>query len=105
VVETAYAFTSEDNDNFENIIQSQGQPGYLFTPDGQAKILADIMTIARSVPNGRCLGVMWWDATWIAVPGISWDPFDPLSGNNWENQALFDFQNRALPGMKVFLRP
>jgi arabinogalactan endo-1,4-beta-galactosidase len=102
VVETAYPFTPDDNDNYENIIRFQEQPGYPFTPAGQIKILADIMTIVRAIPNGRGLGIMWWDATWTAVPGNGWDPSAATSGNNWENQALFDFQNRPLPAMKLF---
>jgi arabinogalactan endo-1,4-beta-galactosidase len=102
VVETAYPFTPDDNDNFENIISSEEQPGYPFTPDGQTKILADIMTIVRAIPNARGLGIIWWDATWIAVPGNGWDSANPSSGNNWENQALFDFQSRPLPAMGLF---
>jgi arabinogalactan endo-1,4-beta-galactosidase len=105
VVETAYAFTSEDNDNYENIIQFEQRPGYPFTPEDQARMLADIMTIVRAVPNGRGLGIMWWDATWTAVPGNGWEPARPTSGNNWENQALFNFQNRALPAMSLFNQP
>lgn len=105
LAETAYAFTAEDNDNYENIIRSEEQPGYPFTPEGQAKILADIMDVIRAIPNGRGLGVMWWDATWIAVKGNGWDPADPASGNNWENQALFDYSHRALPALKLFNNP
>ncbi len=105
VVETAYAFTPDDNDNYENIITIQTQPGYPFTPEGQAKMLADIMTIVRAVPNGHGLGVVWWDATWTAVPGNGWDPTHPAYGNNWENQALFDFANRSLPAMSLFGKP
>lgn len=105
VVETAYAFTLEDSDNYENVITTQEQPGYPFTPEGQAKMLADIMTIVRAVPNGRGIGVMWWDATWIAVPGNGWDPTDPASGNNWENQALFDYETRPLPALKLLGNP
>jgi len=103
VVETAYAFTDEDNDNYENVIRlSEEQPDYPFTPEGQAKMLAGVMDVVRTVPNGRGLGVMWWDATWTAVPGNGWDPFHPEYGNNWENQALFDFDNRALPALSLF---
>ncbi len=105
LVETAYAFTADDNDNYENIIIAQEQPGYPFTPEGQAKMLADIMNIVCSIPNGRGLGVMWWDATWTAVPGNGWNPGEPTSGNNWENQALFDYNNRALPAMNLFNQP
>lgn len=101
VVETAYPFTSEDRDGCENVITHQQQPGYPFSPQGQAAMLGDIINIVRKVPNKRGLGVLWWDATWIAVPGNGWDPSDPHSGNNWENQALFDYNGKPLPAMSV----
>jgi arabinogalactan endo-1,4-beta-galactosidase len=104
VVETAYPFTLADKDGWENIIdlESELTAGYPATPDGQAAMLRDVMTIVRAVPNGRGLGVMYWDATWTGVPGNGWDPTDPSSGNAWENQALFDFDDRALPAMEDF---
>ncbi len=105
LVETAYAFTADDNDNYENIIRTEEQPGYPFTPEGQAKMLADIMNIIRAIPNGHGLGIMWWDATWTAVKGNGWDPSQPSSGNNWENQALFDFDGKVLPAMNEYLNP
>ena len=52
-----------------------------------------MLSIVRAVPNGRGLGAFYWDATWTAVPGNGWDPTDPASGNAWENQALFDFED------------
>jgi len=105
LVETAYAFTTDDHDNYENIISTEEQSGYPFTPKGQAKMLADIMDVIRAIPNGRGLGIMWWDATWIAIKGNGWDPADPASGNNWENQVLFDYRHRALPALKLFSKP
>ncbi len=101
VAETAYPFTSQDKDGFGNIISSNPVAGYDFTPAGQKKLLADVMTIVRAVPNGRGLGIFYWEPTWTAVPGNGWDPADPASGNGWENQALFDFDNRALPALSV----
>jgi arabinogalactan endo-1,4-beta-galactosidase len=105
VVETAYAFTRDDNDSYKNIIRFEERPGYPFTPEGQAKMLADVMTITRAIPNGHGLGIMWWDATWTAVPGNGWNPLHPDFGNNWENQALFGYDNRALPAMNLFNQP
>jgi len=106
VVETAYAFTLDDDDGWENIIdlESELTAGYPATPEGQAAMLRDVMSIVRAVPNGHGLGVMYWDATWTGVPGNGWDPADPSSGNAWENQALFGFDDRALPAMNE-LRP
>ena len=105
VVETAYPFTIKNDDAMENIIDIQAIDGYPATPDGQARMLADIMTIIRAVPNGRGLGFFWWDATWTAVPGNGWDPAHNISGNNWENQALFDFDDKPLPAMSLFGKP
>ena len=102
VVETAYPFTADDKDNFANVIHENKIQGFPFTPDGQQQMLAAIMDIVREIPNGHGLGIMWWDATWTAVPGNGWDPADASSGNGWENQTLFDFKNRALPAMGLF---
>jgi arabinogalactan endo-1,4-beta-galactosidase len=104
VVETAYAFTLEDDDGWPNIIglESQLTPGYPATPEGQAAMLRAVMDVVRAVPNGRGLGIFYWDATWTGVPGNGWDPTEPSSGNAWENQALFDFNDRALPALNEF---
>jgi arabinogalactan endo-1,4-beta-galactosidase len=106
VVETAYAFTDQEDDSHPNIVtSSMAIPGYPLSPEGQRAMLRDVMTIVRAVPNGRGLGVFYWDATWTAVTGNGWDSTDPESGNAWENQALFDFDGRALPALDEFLNP
>lgn len=106
VVETAYPFTDDEDDFLPNIANSSmAIPGYPFTPEGQRAMLRDVMAIVRAVPNGRGLGVFWWDATWTAVTGNGWDSTDPGSGNAWENQALFDFDDRVLPALDEFLNP
>ena len=104
VVETAYPFTLADDDGWENIIdlESELTAGYPATAKGQSAMLRDVMSIVRAVPNGHGLGVFYWDATWTGVPGNGWDPTDPSSGNAWENQALFDFNDRPLPALFQF---
>jgi arabinogalactan endo-1,4-beta-galactosidase len=104
VAETAYAFTYAENDREKNILQN-AVAGYPMTPEGQAALVRDVMSVVRAVPNGRGLGIFYWDATWTAVPGNGWDPANPATGNGWENQALFDYQDRALPAMSAFLNP
>jgi arabinogalactan endo-1,4-beta-galactosidase len=106
VVETAYPFTDQEDDFLPNIAgSSMVIPGYPFTPEGQRAMLRDVMAVVRAVPNGRGLGVFYWDATWTAVTGNGWDSTDPASGNAWENQALFDFDDRVLPALDEFLDP
>jgi arabinogalactan endo-1,4-beta-galactosidase len=106
VVETAYPFTDHEDDFLPNIANpGMVISGYPFTPEGQRAMLRDVMAIVRAVPHGRGLGVFWWDATWTAVPGNGWDSADPGSGNAWENQALFDFDDRVLPALDEYLNP
>lgn len=106
VVETAYAFTARSLDGLGNIMKNNmATPGYPLTPEGQRAMLHDVMSVVRSVPGGRGLGIFYWDATWTAVRGNGWDASDPQSGNAWENQALFDFEGRVLPALDEFLKP
>jgi arabinogalactan endo-1,4-beta-galactosidase len=104
VMETAYGFTLTQDDSTPNIFNPDLQQagGYPATPAGQAAALRDVFEVVAAVPNGRGLGVFYWEPTWTAVPGAGWDPTDPGSGNGWENQALFDYQDRALPAISVF---
>jgi arabinogalactan endo-1,4-beta-galactosidase len=97
VVETAYPFTLGSEDELQDIIHADSQlvPGYPATPAGQADWLRDLATTVRAVDRG--LGYFWWEATWTAVPGNGWSPLDPRSGNGWENQALFGYDDRVLP--------
>lgn len=106
VVETAYAFTDQDADNYPNIVSGDMViPHYPLTPEGQRLMLRDVMAVVRAMPQGRGLGIFYWDAVWTAVEGNGWDATDPTSGNAWENQALFDFEGRALPALQEFMNP
>ncbi|OEJ23790.1 arabinogalactan endo-1,4-beta-galactosidase [Streptomyces agglomeratus] len=104
VAETAYAFRLDSDDSHENIIDTTGEliSGYPASPAGQAAWLRDVMNVVEAVPNGRGLGVVYWEPTWTAVPGNGWDPADPSSGNGWENQALFGYDDRLLPAANWF---
>lgn len=56
------------------------------------------------VPGNKGLGYCYWEGVWTYRAGDGWDPTDPTSGNAWENLALFDFQDRALPGLRTLGR-
>jgi arabinogalactan endo-1,4-beta-galactosidase len=106
VAETAYAFTEQEDDFLANIFNREMMtPGYPLTPDGQRAMLRDIMSVVRGVSDGRGLGVFYWEATWTAVKGNGWDSTDSASGNAWENQALFDYNDRVLPALNEYLNP
>jgi len=101
IVETAYPFTLLENDAEKNSIHSLSQltPGYPATPQGQADNLRAVVQAARL---GGALGFYYWEPTWTVVKGNGWDPTNPDSGCQWENQALFDFTGRALPAIAEF---
>lgn len=102
VAETAYGFTTAENDHETNIFNPALAiaGGYPATPRGQSDALRDILTVVAGVPNA--LGVYYWEPTWTAAEGAGWDPADPASGDGWENQALFGYDDRALPALSVF---
>ena len=104
VAETAYPFRLDSKDALVNEIDSADElvADYAATPEGQEAWLRTLADTVAALPNGRGLGYFYWEGTWTAVPGNGWDPTDPTSGNAWENQAAFDFDNRALPVLDVY---
>ncbi len=107
LMETAYPFTLENADRQRNMLSRPAQliSGYEATPEGQAAFLRAILDVVRRVPERRGAGVVYWEPTWIATEGNGWNNRDPRSGNNWENQALFDFSGRALAALDEFREP
>ncbi|GAA1805323.1 glycosyl hydrolase 53 family protein [Luedemannella flava] len=103
VVETAYGFTTAQKDAHENIFNSSlaSAGGFPASAQGQVDELKAVYNVVRNVPNNRGLGVFYWEPAWTAVAGNGWDPTNPNSGNAWENQAMFDYNSRALPVVAV----
>lgn len=79
---------------------------YPMTPKGQADFMEDIMHRIKSVPGG--LGFYYWEPAWIPVPGCGWATEAALrytgeegpGGNEWANQALFDYDGNSLPALR-----
>ena len=101
IVETAYAWTFDDQDGYPNIVGPwyTPPPEYPVTPDGQALFIRDLLSIVARTPGGLGRGVVYWEPAWI--PGVGWKPGE---GNAWDNQTLFDAQGHALPSIDA-LRP
>ncbi|MGW1783344.1 glycoside hydrolase family 53 protein [Streptomyces sp. NPDC002143] len=104
LAETAYPFRLDSDDSLTNQIDLSSElvTGYPATPAGQLAWMNAVANIVEAVPNGRGLGVFYWEATWTAVTGNGWDPADATSGNGWENQALFGYDDKALSSMSWF---
>lgn len=98
IAETAYPFTLGYNDWTNNIIGLEEHlilPDYPATPEGQQKFIAKLKTISSEVEKG--IGFCYWGAELIAFDGPQ-----STNGSPWENQALFDFQNKAVPALSEF---
>ena len=127
VAETSYAFTSADTDFFANTIGSGSQiTGYPFSQQGQADLVRDVInTLVNKTTNG--IGVFYWEGTWIAAGGNSYEEnrnlwetygsgwassyageYDPKDAGKWyggcavDNQAFFTSDGKVTEALKVF---
>ena len=101
VAETSYGWTLEEGDEQLNTFgQTQATAaGYTATPQGQAAEVRDIINNVASVSNNRGAGVFYWGADWLPGVDTGWITGQ---GSGWENQALFDYNGKALPSLDVF---
>ena len=98
IAETAYPFTLNWNDWTNNIVGLNEQlilPEYPATVEGQRKFIKDIKAITQELDKG--IGFCYWGAELIA-----WQGHQATDASPWENQALFDFNNTALPVLEEF---
>ena len=98
IAETAYPFTLGWNDWTNNIVGLEEQlilPEYPATPEGQKNFVQQLKMIMTNLDGG--IGLSYWGAELVA-----WNGPESSEGSAWENQALFDFNNQALPVVEVF---
>ncbi|MEM6687589.1 MAG: glycosyl hydrolase 53 family protein [Bacteroidota bacterium] len=98
IAETAYPFTLQWNDWTNNIVGLNEQlilPEYPATMEGQQNFIKQIKTVTKEIENG--IGFCYWGAELIA-----WKGTQSTEASPWENQALFDFNNNALPVLREF---
>lgn len=101
VFETAYGFTFSNADGHPNIFGPEQAriAGFPVSVQGQADAVRAVMEAVAQVPDGRGLGVFYWEPAWLGIRGAGWTLG---AGNAWENQAMFDFQGNALDSLYVF---
>ena len=98
IAETSYPFTLGWNDWTNNNVGSEEHlilPDYPASPQGQKDFIRDIKNLVFEVNNG--IGFCYWGADRIA-----WDGETSTNGSTWENQAVFDFENKELPVLQEF---
>jgi len=99
IAETAYPFTLGYNDFTNNVVGLENQliPTIPATPEGQRLFMMTLKNVIKSSDYGA--GFAYWGSEWVAFRG----PEAP-NGSSYENQALYDFENKSLPVMDVFNR-
>ena len=104
VVETAYGWTLDGGQSTSHLLDAEHarKAGYPVSVAGQAQVIRDVIATVAAVPGGLGRGVFYWEPAWIPAAGAGWRTGD---GNNWENQALFDYSGRALPSMQSLRAP
>ncbi|MBK7937956.1 MAG: glycosyl hydrolase 53 family protein [Lewinellaceae bacterium] len=89
IFETGYIWTTQGNDNANNII-SEVHPDYSpASPANQKKWLIDL---TQEVINKGGKGVIYWEPAWVSSP--CWTPWG--QGSHQEHATYFDFNNNVL---------
>lgn len=97
LAETAYPFTLAWNDWTNNVLgyTSQILPDYPPSPQGQKDFLVKMKAMMSEVPKG--LGFCYWGGEWVSYKGNT-----ATDGSAWENQAIWDFNGKALPVLEAY---
>lgn len=118
VAEVSMGYTMEDYQAYEKLEPSERKGmatkphlaeavEFPMTKEGQTAFMQKIMERITQVPEGKGRGFYYWEPTWIPVPGCGWANEESLAymndpgpgGNEWANQALFDYDGNALPAL------
>ncbi len=120
VAEVSMGHTMEDYKSYEKLTDSE-RKGYATKPElaakveypmtvqGQVDFTKDFLNRVANVADDKGAGFFWWEPAWIPVPGSGWATPASLKymndpgpcGNEWANQALFDYEGNALSTLEV----
>lgn len=118
VAEISMGHTLEDYKDYEKLNDEQrkgmaakpelaAKIEYPMTHQGQCDFLKDFLTRLAGIKG--CRGFYYWEPGWLPVPGSGWANKEALAyieekgpgGNEWANQALFDYDGNALPALEI----
>lgn len=120
IAEVSMGFTMEDYADYEKLGPDE-RKGYATKPalvdkiqfpmtkEGQKDFMNAVLDVIGQVPDHKGKGFFYWEAGWIPVPGSGWATPGALKyieekgpcGNEWANQALFDYEGNALPALEA----
>lgn len=99
ILETAYPWTTENADSYNNIFRSmEPVPGYPFTPEGQISMMK---AIRDQMVKGGGSGMICWEPAWI-TSGVKdlWG-----EGSAWENCTFFDYTGNLTNAIRFMEDP
>ena len=118
VAEVSMGHTMEDYASYEQLGADQrkgmatkpelaAKIEYPMTEQGQSDFMADFLTRISRVEG--CRGFYYWEPAWLPVPGCGWANEAALAyieeegpgGNEWANQALFDYEGHPLKALET----
>ena len=120
IAEVSMGFSMEDYAKYEKLDDSK-RKGYAtrkelvekieypMTPKGQADFMQDFLNRISHIKDNKGRGFYYWEPAWIPAPGSSWATEASLKymsdpgpcGNEWANQALFDYDGNVLPTLEL----
>lgn len=120
VAEVSMGYTMEDYASYEKLSEHE-RKGYATRPalvekieypmtkQGQYDFMEDFLHRISHIKGGLGKGFFYWEPAWIPVAGSGWATPASLEymkdpgpcGNEWANQALFDYDGNALPTLKL----
>lgn len=120
IAEVSMGYTMEDYASYEKLLPSERKGmatrqelvdkiEYPMSKEGQKAFMNKLFDIIASVPENKGRGWFYWEPAWIPVPGSGWATESSLKyiedkgpcGNEWANQALFDYSGNALPAFEA----
>lgn len=120
IAEVSMGYTMEDYKNYEKLSDEE-RKGYATRPalvekieypmtkQGQYDFMEDFLNRISHIKGGKGKGFFYWEPAWIPVPSSGWATPASLKymndpgpcGNEWANQALFDYDGNALPTLSL----
>ena len=120
IAEVSMGFSMEEYAKYEKL-DEDARKGYATKPElvekieypmtkkGQADFMQDFLNRISHIKNDKGRGFYYWEPAWIPVSGSGWATEASLRymkdsgpcGNEWANQALFDYEGNALPALSV----
>lgn len=120
VAEVSMGYTMEDYKKYEKLSDEE-RKGYATRPElvekieypmteqGQYDFMEDFLNRISHIKGGKGRGFFYWEPAWIPVEGSGWATPASLKyiedpgpcGNEWANQALFDYDGNALPTLQL----